>query len=269
MGEETIQGSEEKAFLELSSSQLKMIAIVAMFLDHVAYVFVPGGLWLHSLMRTIGRITGPVMFYLLVEGYHHTKNFKKYAFRLALFAVISYVPFIWCFMGALPNIYNYYHLNVMYTLLLGLLLLWVKHHVENLVLRLALIVLLFYCSLIGDWFFLGLFMVVIFDQFRDRPKIKWSLYLIILFALSFIEKLDTIRYIVEQMVSIPNSSQYILDVLRIIFLPELGLLLPMFLLWFYRGKRGKTTKASKWAFYIFYPVHLMAIIVVRFIIYQR
>ena len=77
----------------LDGEALKLIAIFAMTVDHIAYAFVDNGTLLAIFMHAIGRITGPVMFYLAAEGYHHTRSVPRYILRLAVFALISFLPF--------------------------------------------------------------------------------------------------------------------------------------------------------------------------------
>ena len=55
---------------------------------------------------------------MAVEGYFHTHSFRKYALRLALFAVLSEVPFDLMYGGTW---FYPVHQNVIWTLLLGLL----------------------------------------------------------------------------------------------------------------------------------------------------
>jgi len=80
---------------EITSNSIKIIAIIAMTIDHVTWKFCPGFqitpllLFLHL----IGRLAAPIMMFFIVEGYYHTKNIKKYIFRLFLFAIISHIPF--------------------------------------------------------------------------------------------------------------------------------------------------------------------------------
>lgn len=78
----------------LSAYQLKVIAIVAMTIDHIAWMWVPTVSLLGQCMHTVGRITAPVMCYLLVEGYIHTHDIKRYTMRLGIFAVISALSFL-------------------------------------------------------------------------------------------------------------------------------------------------------------------------------
>ena len=62
----------------LSSNNLKTIAIIAMTVDHTAFLFIEKHSLLYYFMRMFGRLTAPIMTFLLVEGFRHTHNRKKY-----------------------------------------------------------------------------------------------------------------------------------------------------------------------------------------------
>lgn len=72
---------------KLNGNQIKMIAIIAMFMDHFATTFYPNyekyG-WL-LLIHLIGRVAAPIMWFMVVEGYTHTHSLKKYLERLLIF----------------------------------------------------------------------------------------------------------------------------------------------------------------------------------------
>ena len=103
----------------ISGSTLKMIAIVTMLIDHIgaavlARLLMVNGLgeldqtntdaimqwlsangalyWMYTVMRMIGRVAFPIFCFLLVEGFLHTHDVKKYAMRLGLFALLSEIP---------------------------------------------------------------------------------------------------------------------------------------------------------------------------------
>ena len=80
----------------LNSNQLKLIAIIAMTVDHLTWVIWPGYQtgWPQLALHCVGRITAPIMWFFIAEGYHYTHSFKKYALRLLLFAVISHFAYI-------------------------------------------------------------------------------------------------------------------------------------------------------------------------------
>lgn len=134
----------------ISGSTIKLIAIITMFIDHLAASFVNYHLYsidtenalnspsyevylafinanrfeweMHSLMRNIGRIGFPLFIFLLVEGFTHTRSVLKYARNLLIFAIISEIPFDLALNGGV--VLETHHQNVFFTLLLGLLAIW-------------------------------------------------------------------------------------------------------------------------------------------------
>ena len=129
----------------LTGSHLKWIAIITMLIDHIGaallelgllpkianavlggnsfdYVMADYHFWYRfdDVLRAIGRLAFPLFCFLLVEGFLHTKNVKKYALRLGAFALISEIPFDLTFNGTfLEASYQ----NVFFTLFLGILVL--------------------------------------------------------------------------------------------------------------------------------------------------
>ena len=129
----------------ISGSTIKIVAIVAMLIDHIAAVVltrqimaegyadaIMGGqssltswmaengslFMINTVMRAIGRLGFPIFCFLLVEGFGRSRNIRKYALRLGLFALISEIPFDLALTGRWW--YTGYQ-NVYFTLLLGLL----------------------------------------------------------------------------------------------------------------------------------------------------
>ncbi|MBP5222199.1 MAG: hypothetical protein J6Z35_03440, partial [Lachnospiraceae bacterium] len=77
--------------ISLNRNQIKYIVIIAMLMDHIAMSFLPPLSVPYQIMRFIGRLTGPTMAYLLAEGYLHTRSVKKYAIRLLVFSLVSWI----------------------------------------------------------------------------------------------------------------------------------------------------------------------------------
>ena len=99
----------------LSGTALKYIAMTAMLADHIGVVLLErivyyrGGLervamlmtsqwgdrlcWLGQVLRSAGRIAFPIYCFLLVEGFLHTRDWRRYWLRMAAFALISEIPF--------------------------------------------------------------------------------------------------------------------------------------------------------------------------------
>jgi len=73
----------------LNANQIKLIAIVAMTIDHLTWAFFPGmqNVWYIYALHIIGRLTAPIMWFFIAEGSYYTKNIiitKKFAFTLML-----------------------------------------------------------------------------------------------------------------------------------------------------------------------------------------
>lgn len=79
----------------LTAGQLKIIAMIAMFIDHLGIILVRAGwpIFVCNMMRGVGRLAFPIFAFLLVEGYRHTRSVPKYIARVMLFALISEVPY--------------------------------------------------------------------------------------------------------------------------------------------------------------------------------
>ena len=120
----------------ISGAVLKRLAILSMLVDHTAailvrrYVSMAGSqmtpqqreFWksVYYYMRRFGRLAFPIFCFLLIEGFLHTRDVKKYASRLFLFALISEYPFDFALHHAQPLMTKQ---NVFFTLLIGLLVL--------------------------------------------------------------------------------------------------------------------------------------------------
>lgn len=100
--------------------------------------------------------------------------------RLALFALISYVPFIYYFEAQLPNADNFLNFNVIYTIQLGFLALRIRNEVRRPFLKIVLMAVIFFFSAFGDWGFQGILMILIFDQFYGDYRNQCFTYLILL-----------------------------------------------------------------------------------------
>lgn len=241
----------------LTGSHLKWIAIITMLIDHIGaallelgflpqvanavlagnsydYVVADYHFWYNfdRILRAIGRLAFPIFCFLLVEGFLHTTNVKKYAMRLGLFALISEIPFDLAFNGTLLE---FSYQNVFFTLLIGLLVLTgLKYFEETLPLHLSW--LRFLVAITGilaasflrtDYDAFGIMLIVLLYEFRSRKIL-----------------------------------QCIAGAILMLFNSTTGCL-AFLLLWLYNGERGK--QLPKYFFYAFYPVHLMALFLVRLI----
>lgn len=121
-----------------SGSALKTIAIVSMLIDHFALVVLEYGILsydqpllgdtamytiyvVYMVMRNIGRLAFPIFCFVLIEGFLHTHNRRKYAIRLAIFALLSEIPYN---LAVLNDPFSTASCNVFVTLLIGFLMMW-------------------------------------------------------------------------------------------------------------------------------------------------
>ncbi len=225
----------------MNRNTLKYIAVTAMILDHVALVFVGTDNPLGIAMRTVGRLTAPVMCFFLVEGFMHTRSKKKYGIRLFVFALISQIPFTYLLAGKLW----YDKLNMIFTLFFCFMILLCLEKIENRFLRIAgaffFACLCTYC----DWGMVAPLWVIVFAVFRNDKKKMYLFY-------GFVCAYWVIRC--TSLAVTDGEAWYSV-------LWQAGSLgfIPLFCL--YNGQNGRVTKFSKWFFYWFYPVHLLIIAV--------
>lgn len=144
-GTQVISPTEASVRRGISGSTVKIVAVLTMLIDHTAAVvltrqiFASGYIeaiiggqnsfqnWIaqnnslyyaNTIMRSIGRLGFPIFCFLLVEGFQRSRDVRKYALRLGVFALISEIPFDLAITG------KWWHLgyqNVYFTLFLGLL----------------------------------------------------------------------------------------------------------------------------------------------------
>lgn len=241
---------------KLTANQLKVIAIIAMFIDHIAIVFFSTQSILGQVLHTIGRITMPIMCYFIAEGYYKTRNIKKYALRLLIFSVVSYYPFYLFAKGVPPIsfgeniiISSDIIMNTIFVLFLGLMALIVWNHKNiKVYIKIPLIFLICILSTIADWGYIGVLWVLVFGANHDKFKNQIVGFLLV----SMILILKPILMLVNIIDGVWWEQIY-----------QFGLLLAIPLLSQYNNKLGKY-KNIKWMFYIFYPLHLLILGCIRY-----
>lgn len=221
----------------LNGFHLKLIAACTMLIDHVGYALFSDALWL----RCIGRIAFPLFCFLMAEGCVYTRDRRKYALRLLVFALLSEIPFNLMNTGT-P--WDLSHQNVLWTLLAGALLCWLvdwalqKRTAPVLVLTGAVMAAAF-CLLelantdYGGW---GTLLVVMFYAVRRAPS-------------------GTVSKMTAQTFGLAFFSIAIMGGLSV----ELWSLAALIPIWLYNGQRGFSPKAVQYGFYAFYPAHILVL----------
>ena len=229
-------GEELAAPKGLSSFALKIAAILAMTCNHAGYIFyghLPFGL--RCALIAIGGLTFPIMAYLLVEGYVHTSSLRRYALRLAVFALVAEAPF-WLFLG--------HKGNVLFTLLGGLGVLWAVDNIENDALRPCAVLAITLVSWACDWGAVGPVLVLLFYMLRERRG-GIALAMLLPIAVGMSGTLGHFLGALEE-----GSWRNLPFVLYY----ALGNTAAAALLSTYNGQRGG--RPMKWLFYVYYPAHI-------------
>lgn len=253
----------------MSTFTLKIIACITMLIDHITVLFVPhdfGYLFhlnigsyerditLYVIGRVIGRIAFPLFAFLIVQGFLHTRNVKKYMLRLAIFAVISEIPYDFA-MSEIPfdfAIRNFpqslfYQQNIFFTLLLGLIAItcidWLQKNYQS--------KLLSGKNSNNARFFVNFYsMIVIIVASVILILIKGSylnygygVLVIIGFYYGYRSKAATLIIFILLTGFLCGDIQF----MAILAAPFLYL---------YNGEKGPS---YKYAFYLFYPIHLVVL----------
>ncbi len=228
-----------------SGSALKWIALLSMLIDHFAAVVYLGSVRagvqifsreLYYTLRLVGRLAFPIFAFLLAEGILHTRSVKKYLLRLLLFGLLSEIPFDLAFRRAWMD---WSYQNVFFTLFLGLLAVWLFERIT--------------CGT---------------PDACGAPRVMLGLLCIGTAAAA--AKLCRTDYgawgvLVIVSMALFREKEWVRDVLAGSFLLgssplEVTGLTDFLLFHFYNGQRGRQ---AKYIFYIFYPAHLLLLVLIR------
>lgn len=226
----------------ISQSALKIIAVISMAIDHTGAVLFPHVL----LLRKLGRLAFPIYCFLLIEGFMHTRSVKKYAIRLFIFALISEIPYDLAFHN---TAFFWRNNNVFFTLLIGLISVWgidyflkKKKYYKLLAAFPAGLGILAAKLMCTDYNWYGVAIIYIFYLFRYAKELSiFPLTLLTLYRTGFFRGVHT---------AIQNLCIFAY--------------IPIML---YNGEKGKLK--LKYAFYAFYPVHLIVLYIIKLIIDLR
>ena len=223
----------------MTSNQLKLIAMVLMTIDHVGVELFPQ----MRILRIIGRLTFPIFAYMIAEGCVHTKNRKKYLLTIVAFAAVCQLVYLVA-MGSL-------YMCILVTFTLSIILIYAfanaaKHkNVMGWILFAATLAAVYFVAEIvpvkfnvGDFYIDYGFAEIIVPLFVYIGRNKWEKLILLVVSLILLS------------ISIGGYQWYCL-----LAVPLLAL---------YNGRRGEWK--MKYLFYFYYPLHLVAIYFLSFII---
>lgn len=241
--------------LNKDTNLLKLIAMITMLIDHTGKMFFGR----YQLMRIVGRIAFPIFAYCIAVGCVYSRNRLKYLTRILLMGLISQPFYAIALAHTTPSMYtirfadnpigavvNFYVQswatpNIMYTLAFGLLIIWSLRD-RQFICTLALVLLAWKLQNSINYGWKGVALIVLFYLFINR----WWLSLPIMLAYMLwwgIEGGGT-----YQLFGIRFGIQaFAILALPLIYIPTYSKL-----------------KINKWVYYLFYPAHLIGIMLVQF-----
>ncbi|NLZ68156.1 MAG: conjugal transfer protein TraX [Spirochaetales bacterium] len=234
----------------LNSHQLKLIAIVAMTLDHLSWVIWPNypTIWWIVLIHIFGRLAAPIFWFSVVEGYTHTHNLKKYIARLFVFSIIAHFAYNFAFgIPFLPfktSVFN--QTSVIWGLAWGVVALAISDNVFFTLKqwqKVAALLVIFAITFPSDWSCIGV--LAILQLYYNKDNFKKQMFMMMLCVGAY-------------------ALIYFLFIDKVYALVQLGVVLVIPLLQLYNGKLGK---GSKWFFYCYYIGHLVLCGVIRIMLH--
>ena len=250
----------------LTSNGLKIIAIITMLIDHIGYYMYPYlQVETYYLFRNIGRISMPLFAFLIVQGFFHTQNLKKYIYRIFGLAIITQICLVILnylnisyFPRYTTGISNYLYILFSYTL--SLILLGVLDR-KKLIQRYSKIINLF----------IKIFVFIIILVTYLKFDIDYGMRIpFIMLGLYYTEKLF-------KKTSSARNFKYLLLIMIAFFLSltfvknsvinKYWMLLSLIFIAFYNGEKGKNSKLVQYFFYAFFPIHHVLLYLISMILY--
>lgn len=238
----------------IDSLSLKLMAMALMFCDH-AWLTVAYG---HEWLSVIGRLAFPIFAFQIVEGFYHTRSRKKYLLRMFIFALVSEIPFNYLVSGG--PVYPF-HQNVMFTFCISILAMMLLEKARERAWWVFLIVVILVTPaayLIGfitlvDYYGYGVLMVLVFYLFHD-VKFGWIAEIAAMFYINW----EMIGGLVFNVVLFGHTVE----------IPKQGFaVLAMIPILLYNGKPGCRNRAVKYAGYIFYPAHMVFLVLLSYLLF--
>lgn len=240
--------------LNRDTNLLKLVAMISMLIDHTGKMFFPQ----YRIMRIIGRLAFPLYAYCIAVGGVYSKNKLKYLSRILLMGLISQpfyavalahtVPAMYAVrfadnpLGAVMNFYvqSWAVPNIMLTLALGLMLIWSLREGQY-VCALSVALLVWKAQNAVNYGWRGVALIVLFYLFIQH----WWLSLPVMVAYMGWWGMQGSSY---HMFGLSFGIQmFAILTLPLIYIPTFSKL-----------------KLNKWVFYLFYPAHLIGIMLIEF-----
>ena len=241
----------------ISSFTLHVLAMGLMLCDHAWAVLFPSEEWL----TCIGRIAYPIFAFMIVEGYTHTHNLRRYMLRILLRACLTEIPFNLMYGG---SVFYPFHQNVLWTFLESLLLIVLIEKCRRRFKKVLAMVLCAGIVLLGfilgyatmvDYYGIGVLTVFTFYFFRGQTWKNRAIQFICLYILN---------------IKLLGGYYYTFQIFgyEIEFFQQAFAMISLLPIWLYQGRQGFHNKIFQWACYAFYPIHMMILIILQYFMFR-
>lgn len=240
----------------LSSNQLKILACITMLIDHIGYFLLPQ----YSFLRLIGRLTFPIFAFLISEGAKYTKNKLKYLLNVGVLGII--------WQAYLIIFRSDYYFNVLITFSISIIIIYAMDYFKKCLFDKN-------CKVIFKILTFLLFIFVALSPYLIPKVFSWFSYeyglygaMCAVFAsIPVLNKTDAPDYL-KWFDKIPIRI-LCMAVPLYMYSRNRGTVTIFFfiglaLIFLYSEKRGKAN--LKYFFYIFYPVHLLILHLISYLI---
>lgn len=224
----------------MSSFILKVMAIIFMAMDHIYTYIGTAGANIPIWFGYLGKLASPIFFYLVVEGFFHTRSRKKYAQRVFVMGLLMIG------VDVLIGIHNNIFLSIGCSLVMLMGIDKFRDNEKDLKERskgLLLAILFAILGVFTEASIFGVSMTLVFYFFREKKVLMSIAYIFI--SLFFMVGIIGDPNFIEAIMVWDYQWMMVFAIIPILM---------------YNGKLGFNNKFVKWMFYWFYPLHLIAIV---------
>ena len=255
MSEETIVKHDQLTKLKVINRD--MLKYMAMFMMGIGHMIIYLGVdhfidilpkWALRFFVWGEFFAPPVFFFFISEGFRYTRSRKKYALRLLAITLITQIPFFFCHYLGEPFWKFFTSWNVMASLLAGLIVLMVWDSDWKIAKKIVVMLAVTGFTLLiqSEWMFFGPLLIFLFYILREKPVLRFVVFEAVMLVWQFIINGFGFSLVWTAW------GNYLAVTAAIIVIT-----------FFYNGKKGHFPTFSKWIFYVFYPAHLLAVILIR------
>ena len=216
----------------LNSAWLKIIALITMTIDHIGMILFPEQL----IYRYIGRIAFPIFAYLIAESYQYTRDKKKFFLKMLCMAVITQLPYIMFEKSLYLNIFCTFVISILAMMLMDL----IDKKTSEVSVKIAVIAVIYFIGNLIENSLTFKIMGITIDY-----GVLGALVPVLVYVGR--GKIEKIIYFFLGLLAVALAGHTHVQIYSLI---------SVVLMMLYNGKRGYNGVWFKQLFWVYYPLHL-------------